>query len=347
MLRARFRTANRFFDELQAVAPHRFDPATCRNLAGLSRMEDRAASARLHAARKRYATASEVIRFADGEEVYDPKRLWTASVAAELAAHGAEADPSGAVGLSQARRAVQRAHDYFAAPPFTTHPVTTYDFDDVVKKIAEGIMDAFDDLGSSLDEIRMLARGHSLQSWREERMLKAAALAAPSAIGGPMALAYLPVEVAALMRFTFNAVIGVGFIRNGAAWRDDFLNTFYVLSNENIDFDARLRSQVVAKLSAMGAAHAAVAVSTQAGAQLLSTAIVNTLLLKAGSKIAPPVLAKISAKLAAWLSGPTVAKWIPLVGAAVSAGINSWVTSTLIDGADRYYAFLRRVADDV
>lgn len=356
MLNFRSKISNGFFDELQAVAPHHFDPVTTRNLAGLSALSERAANGVLQRSSTRSRHVASVVQNWPGAPINlweDPRGLWAASVAAELQAVGATRTPDGLARFSDGRRAVDRMRRYFAQADIAAvgakGPDLAQDYgaNEMLEKVAKGIVEAFESFGSDLSEIRTLARGHTLSSWREERIIKAAALAAPSAIGGPLALAYLPAEVAALMRFTYNGVLGVGFIQNGAAWSDDFANTFYVVSSDDVEFNEALRKQLVVKTQAMGVGAAAVAVSTPAGAKLLSLALINLLSIKSAGKIAAPAVTQMSAKLAAWLAGPTLAKWIPLVGAVVSGAVNGYITNEMINGADRYYRFLRMAAKDI
>jgi Zn-finger nucleic acid-binding protein len=58
---------------------------------------------------------------------------------------------------------------------------------------------------------------------------------------------------------------------------------------------------------------------------------------KFGAKMLTKIMPKVAAKLTAKMGSKLAFGWLPLVGSPVSAGINWWVASELMEAAEKYY----------
>lgn len=229
---------------------------------------------------------------------------------------------------------------FVASAPATSDRFTYATSDDVLKAINESMLSAIQTMGSNLDEIRGLTAGMSLDQWRKYRIFQSAALATP-ALAGFISYATLVVEISLLLRFIYNSALGVGFIRNGVAYDEDFLNIFYGASNKGT-FTAENAKKVAAMALAQGG-QAALAKGSVIGFKLIANSITTILSIKTAGKVALPALTKMSTWLAKVLAGPAVARAVPIIGGLVSGFANGWVTSSFLDASEDYYGFVKTV----
>ncbi|WP_207680105.1 EcsC family protein [Desulfonema magnum] len=197
--------------------------------------------------------------------------------------------------------------------------------------IAEGIKKmAMVDYSSDRMKLRYDARKHSLPDWRAKSVAKVGAVGGLTGLsGGPWALALEAGDIAYLMSMAGRACYGVGYILGKEVdYRNDIPNILAVWCGAADAVDSIAAGKVGIKI----AGKKSVPYAMKAGAKIVSKTA-----LKGSSKAMQKVLAKVAGKLAAKLSAKVGTKWIPIVGGIVSAGINGWVASGLLDAAEAYY----------
>jgi hypothetical protein len=178
--------------------------------------------------------------------------------------------------------------------------------------------------------LRYNARNHSLSDWRAKSVAKVAAVGGLTGLsGGPWSLALEAGDIAYLMSAAGRSCYGVGHILGKEVDYDNDINLILavwcgVATAVDSIATGKIGVKITGKKSVPYAAKGVVKI-------LSKTA------LKGSSKAMEKIIAKAAAKLAAKLSAKVGTKWIPIIGGAVSAGINAWVANGLLDSAEKYY----------
>jgi hypothetical protein len=203
--------------------------------------------------------------------------------------------------------------------------------------------------------IKPKAAGDTVAEWRVKQGAHAAALGGFALVPGPAAIAAMLAEIPLLLRLMSVCALGTGFALNGDAADDDYLLILSVWSGE-LSLNDTLKTTALTHLKSAGAAAvssaagaaiaktvvgssgAAVApanISTKLTASLPSGVIVGTI----GRKSATAASSTLISKFCAIIVGSLPARCIPLLGAAVCAGVNVALIQGIIDAEERYYTF--------
>lgn len=192
----------------------------------------------------------------------------------------------------------------------------------------------------------------------------------------PMAAyATLPAEFVYLMREIYNSSMGIGFIVQGQAYKDDFANILGIWS-EAVSLDDRtmetvysLAEGVTEEFGEDAAEHAIEYVGKRANAQSrtigtpgrqpadntaalggtapASTKVVSKVFAhKAGTKVAGKLSTKVAAKTGAKIATKYAAKasvaWIPIISAMTCAGLNAWIMDGILAASEQYFTRLHQ-----
>lgn len=182
-------------------------------------------------------------------------------------------------------------------------------------------------------EKQVSSNGYTIEGWKNERIaLVAGSGAASGILGGGVGLVAIPLDIAWCGRVGALGCFGIGLILEC-----------------DIDYEQDL-DLILAIWGGVGEARytlpvgkAAVKVSTKVMPKVAGklAGVVTKVALKSstklGSKLASKVVAKASTKLAAKLAAKVSTAWIPLIGGGISAGVNWWLVSSLLNAAEQYY----------
>jgi hypothetical protein len=176
------------------------------------------------------------------------------------------------------------------------------------------------------EEDRQDLREHSLQNslaqWKQMLVLKVTAVGVLTGLPtGPIGLAAEVLDIAYLMSACGRACYGIGYIVRG-----------------DVDYDKDIPLILAIWSGAAETCACAVAGKTclKVGGKL-AAAVGTTAAAKVGGKILAKVAPKAAAKITAKLGAKAASPWIPVVGSVVSAGINYWIASDLMEAAEKYY----------
>jgi hypothetical protein len=213
--------------------------------------------------------------------------------------------------------------------------------DDALEALSKGIFEVFESVGSEIGEIEEISQGFDMGDWRAYRIAQAAALAVPS-LAGAISYIVVPLEIIALLRFLRNSALGTGFILNGAASPLDF-PAIFAFAAERPDINDQMIKELQVKAQILAGSAALSTLGPKVAANLIASAITTQMALMAHHTIAPVAAKKMSAMLAKFLLPAGLSRWIPAIGAIVSATVNGVITNMILDAAVDYYGVVRRV----
>lgn len=178
--------------------------------------------------------------------------------------------------------------------------------------------------------------GQTVVSWRETQIGKAIALGGGAALIPIAGYLTLPADLAGTLRIMHRAATGISYINLGHADDDSFAGILAVWSGA-VTLDAEFAKQVAAKTMASSAAIVGGQTGLTLSIKAFSIAANAVVAKKLGTKVGQKVAAKIAQKLTA----KATTRWIPIISALASGGINWWFVSGLCDAAEKYCEFIR------
>lgn len=166
--------------------------------------------------------------------------------------------------------------------------------------------------------LREAARNKTLEEWKSGFNWKVGGVGILTGImGGPVGLALEAGDIAYLLAACGRACYGIGYICRDNV---DYDNDMPIILGIWAGAAEATAAMVAGKVSIKIGGKAALIVGTQVGAKLME-------------KVIPKVATKLAAKYVTKVS----TKWIPVIGGAVSAGINYWVANGIMEAAEQYY----------
>jgi hypothetical protein len=175
------------------------------------------------------------------------------------------------------------------------------------------------------------ARRYTVREWKRRSVGKVAGVGGLTGVlGGPVGIALEGADIAYLLAACGRACYGVG----------------HILGHE-VDYEADIPlilaiwSDVATTATTVGAGKFGVKVSAKLGTKTMGKVVgklVTKMAFKSSTKASSKVAAKAAAKLIAKSVAKLSTKWIPVIGGLVSAGVNVWVMSGLLDAAEKYYS---------
>lgn len=241
------------------------------------------------------------------------------------------------------------------------------------------ITKAFEKMGSDLSNIEGKTKAYtSVTQWRQSSVASVA-LAGGLACSVPFsAYAALPVEFMYFMGEVYNSVLGVGFLMQKNATRDDFANVLGVWADE-VKLDDRTLNgvfQTAGKVAAVVKESASeVAIETavekivnkesahqvarvvpgivlphslnEAGPKILSKTFAKKLGTKVAGKLGAKIAAKAGVKIGSKYAGKLVTGGVIGLSALVCGGLNGWILSTMLDSSELYYRRLAEVRSQI
>ena len=237
------------------------------------------------------------------------------------------------------------------------------------------VVKTFEETGADLGAIKTKAATYdSLSDWKIASNVDAGTAGAAACAIPVAAYAALPVEFLYLMRQIYNSSMGIGFIINGSAVKEDFANILGVWSDEvKLDEETLngiyLISEGIAEEVAGNAAEKVVdgavskavklfkakedtgttrlgAVTLRQGAQKASERVVSKAFAeKTGTKVAGKLSTKVAAKTGAKIGAKYVAKGVwshfPVLSIPACGLINVWIMGSILASADLYFTTMR------
>lgn len=201
--------------------------------------------------------------------------------------------------------------------------------------LQDDVAKVFKGWGSELLEaerkaLRKKAAGYSVSDWKAEHIAYVVGSGALTGIvGEPVGLAAIIPDLLWCKKVGTQGCLGIGHIKGCDVDYDQDMNMILAVWS---DLAEAAVSVPVGKVG--------IKVSNKALPKVAGK-VVEKLLFKGSSKIGAKLASKAASKAAAKLTAKLAAKsgfgWIPVVGGAVSAGINWWLLSGLLDAAEIYY----------
>lgn len=240
------------------------------------------------------------------------------------------------------------------------------------------VVKAFESLGSNLSGIQTKTANYSSAGeWRSASNWDVALVGGGACVVPLAGAAVLPAEFGYLMRQVYNSAMGMGFLVNGSANRDDFANILAMwtdemkMDHETLQQAFDLAEQIaknlpenstdaqiqrsVDRVLAMGQLATGLSGGVKGHAALSQHAMTlvwnggigsRVLSHKAGAKAAGKLSAKVAAKAGAKIGGKYATKvatiWVPALSAVVCAGLNAWIMDGVLASADTYYNRLKQ-----
>jgi hypothetical protein len=207
----------------------------------------------------------------------------------------------------------------------------------VVDKIADLItLMAMVSDDQAKSELRSDARSHTLEEWMRNFKIKTTSVGALTGLAPGIGAVILEFpDLAYLFAATGRACYGIGYILRDEVDYDNDMPKILALwcgvaraSNELVQGSAiafRTKAAFAAKMAGAGLITAGL---------FNATVAVHTLGPKFVGKVAAKAASKVMAKALLRMS----TRWIPIFGSAVSAGVNYWISSSLMNAADLYYS---------
>lgn len=223
------------------------------------------------------------------------------------------------------------------------------------------IVDSFETVGSDIKYIPAKTKGYSVNQWYNYSIGDVALVGAGACAIPGAHLAGMAAEFGYLMREVHNSALGSGHLIYGSIDENDFAIIFSVWAGETMPSQKTMNlmykfaSEIGKELSGQALEYAwekyrkeglagiglAAPSMTQTSAKTTSkvaTKVIGQKVgVKAAGKISTKVAAKAGTKIAAKAGGKGISGWIPFVGPAVCAGVNTWIMKGVMDTADIYY----------
>jgi hypothetical protein len=212
------------------------------------------------------------------------------------------------------------------------------------------------------EDLKKEALQHSLQEWKAISNAKVAGVGGLTGLlGGPIGLALEAGDIAYLFAASGRACYGVGHISgaeidyendiplilaiwSGAAEATGFVATGKVGIKAG-GYIVKAGGKILGKFGTKVVAGATLSMAGKSGGKVAGKIISKTFF-KGSTKAASKIVTKVGAKVGAKVATKAGFKWLPLIGGVVSAGINYWVASGLMDAAQQYYNNEYIVFDD-
>ena len=179
--------------------------------------------------------------------------------------------------------------------------------------------------------LRDKAAKYNVGDWKAEHIAYVAGSGAlTGALGGFVGLAAIIPDLLWCKKVGTQGCLGIGHVRGLDVDYDEDMNAIMLLWSE---LGEAAVSVPVGKIG--------IKISNKVLPKVAGK-VVEKLILKGSTKIGGKLVAKAASKAAAKLTAKLAAKssfgWIPIIGGAVSAGINWWLLSGLLDAADKFYS---------
>lgn len=202
------------------------------------------------------------------------------------------------------------------------------------------LVNTFESLGSDLEQIERKTDDYSASSWYRTSVLDVASIGAGACAIPLSGAVTLPAEFVYLIREIYNSSMGLGFLINDDAHKDDFAIILGLWTDE-IKIEDETLHHVWNVADVTG-------VTEKMVTSLGSEGMVSQLMAKkTGAKVAGKLATKIAAKVGAKISAKYAAKmitiWIPGVSAVVCGGLNAWIMNGVLSSAKSYYQQRARV----
>lgn len=166
--------------------------------------------------------------------------------------------------------------------------------------------------------------------WKDNNKLKVGGMGLVTGLfGGPVGVGLEAADLAFLFNVCGRACYGIGLIKKReVAFEQDFplILTIWCGEGRAVNTVSAVAGKVCLKVSGKTAIKVVVGMT----AKTVAPAVFTSVILKT---IAPMAASKIAGKVA----GKLGARWIPILGGAVSAGVNIWVLDGLMSAAEEYY----------
>ena len=238
---------------------------------------------------------------------------------------------------------------------------------------------AFETLGGDIQSIRAKTIGYSSVSRWRTVSIGDVTIAGGGACAVPLSgVVAIPVEFAYLLQQIYNSALGVGFLVNGDANKDDFANILAHWCDEYAVTNAALAQAYAASQAAylslgtkvgevaadkvadralgilggtvQGASPSAATQVRGAVKEVPHAVLSNVLAHHSGNKVAGKLGAKLAAKLGAKFGAKMGAKLstviIPGVSGLVCGGINWWIMNGVLTSAEIYFSALAKFRND-
>ncbi|QLE50372.1 hypothetical protein FD724_21230 [Nostoc sp. C057] len=201
--------------------------------------------------------------------------------------------------------------------------------------LQEEVAQIFRNWGSGMLEVerkalREKASKYTVDDWKAEHIVYVAGSGAlTGAIGGPVGLAAILPDLFWCKKVGTQGCLGIGYIKG------------YVIDYENdMNMILAVWSDLAEATVSVPVGKVGIKISNKILPKVAGK-VVEKVILKGSSKIGAKLAAKAASKAATKLTAKLAAKtgvgWIPLIGGVVSAGINWWLLSGLLDAAETYY----------
>lgn len=197
----------------------------------------------------------------------------------------------------------------------------------------------FQDWGRELNSAERKAlekkvKGYNVNDWKAEHIgMVVASGAGFGAIGGWVGLGAIMPDLLWCKKVGIQGCLGIGYIQGR-----------YVDYDQDMNMILSIWTELGEAATFVPAGKVGIKISNKATVKMagkVAGKIVEKAALKGGSKLgaklAGKAASKAAAKLAAKLAAKTGVGWIPLIGGAVSGGVNWWLLNGLLDAAEKYY----------
>lgn len=209
--------------------------------------------------------------------------------------------------------------------------------------LEKAILNALSDISVSTDDARRIASdspwfGSQLTWVKTKQLTKAGGMGVSAAIIPIAGYLTLPAETVAYIRCLSATALAVGVAKTGECDEDDFFNILGVWCG-SVDLNKDLAKSITAKALAGGAP----IIGGKIGMKMATKAFATTCGLIIAKKISPKLGMKASTFFVSMLAGKAGTRWIPGVSALAAGGINVYMMHTMIEAAERYYDFIKKL----
>jgi hypothetical protein len=217
-----------------------------------------------------------------------------------------------------------------------------FDFDELKEKIGQAVLDGFAKLTPDLNGIDSEARGYSRGAWQTMQTAAVAGSGAVTVLLPGFHLLTLVADVGFLINRMSVCAYGLG------ALAAEKKGMGFVLEQEDLaailarwSGDTSVSDAALSKMAASGAAMCA---GTALGVKFAEMAVKHAGLL-IGKKLGGKVGAKVASKFVGKYIGKVTSGFIPFVGPAICAGINTWFITEMCMAASSWYTTKLRWAE--
>jgi hypothetical protein len=207
-----------------------------------------------------------------------------------------------------------------------------------MSKYTEYVVDAFNALTPDLRGIYSNAITYTLPSWKKlQATLVTGSGAAAVAIPG-IHLVGIPADIVFLMNRMAVCSYGIGAILgNNNGYGNILEKEDFAIVLARWSGDESVSNSMIAKAAADLAGKSGGKIGAKIGTKKLASVLALSSGAIVGNKIGGKVGAKIGSKIGAKIGGKLTAGFVPLLGAAVGAGINLYFIHGIASAAEEWY----------